>query len=364
MERSDLRELRKVIKSKETVIDWIYSIYVDSDNQLCYEDITRLIDMEDAEKFRHLNLFARVLSTRVGMDSFPVRLQAQQDFLLGLRSEDGRDLSVFETFRDHMLESYAHTDPYYATLVRVVYDVPSKAKDGRRLEDGELVYEALLLAICPAKLSKPVLGYDVDHVGELDRRWQIGNPACGFLYPAFDNRGEDRNEVLLYSANPDAEEYMNGLFGVPEAEAPVGVKAQREIFTSLIGQLDVGLTQAASISENILEKAAEQEEVQLAKEEIRKIAESAGVDTDAFDEIYEETVGDTPIAIAAVADTSVIVKTDTVMIKVPSDKAQLIETRTIDGRDYILIPADGTVTVNGAAVCAVPGAGRADGDED
>jgi hypothetical protein len=47
------------------------------------------------------------------------------------------------------------------------------------------------------------------------------------------------------------------------------------------------------------------------------------------------------------------VKTDSVVLKVPSDKAQLIETRKINGRDYILIPADGTVTVNGAAVTAL-----------
>lgn len=352
MERSDLRELRKVVKSKETVIDWVYSIYVDADNQLCYEDLVRLSDMEDAERFRHLNLFARVLSTRVGMDSFPVRLAAQQESLLQLRSADGKDTETFESFRDHLLESYVHTDPYYATLVRIVYDVPSKAKDGRRLEDGEMVYEALLFSICPAKLSKPVLGYDVDHVGELDRRWQIGNPVCGFLYPAFDNRGEDRNEVLVHSAAPDAEDYINGLFGVEEAEAPVGVKAQRGIFSALLGQLDVELEEAAAISENILEKAAEQEEVELAKEDLKKMVEAAGADTAAFDEIYEDTVGDTPIAIAAVADSSVIVRTDTVTIKVPADKAGLIETRTIDGRDYIMIPADGTVTVNGAAVRA------------
>lgn len=352
MERSDLRELRKAVKGKETVIDWVYGIYVDAENQALYEDLVRLGEMEDAEKFRHLQIFARTLSMRVGMDSFPVRLREQQEALISMRSLDGREIGDFEAFRDTLLSSYAHTDPYYATLVRVIYDVPTKAKDGRKLEDGEMVYEALLFSICPAKLSKPVLGYDIDRVAELDRRWQIGSPVCGFLYPAFDNRGEDRNEVLIHSATPDTEEFIDGIFGIAAEESPVGVKAQREVFGSMLSRMDVTLEEAAAISENIVEKAAEQEGPALERDDLKKIVEAAGVDTAPFDELYEDIVGELPLAISAVAEADVTVKTDTVTIRLPADRSRLIETRRIDGRDYILIPADGTVTVNGISVIA------------
>ena len=351
MERSDLKELRKIIKN-ETAPDWVYGVYVDAENQVSFETVMRLADMEDAEKFRHLNLFNRVLSTRIGLESFPVKLKEQQLPLLQLRKAGAEELEVFEEFRDHLLTHYRHTDPYYATLVRIAYDVPARAEDGRRLEDGDRVYEALLLAICPASLSKPVLGYDVDHVGELDRRWQIGNPACGFLYPSFDDRGEDRNEVMIYSKTPDREEYLNGLFGVTEKESPVGVKAQKGIFSTLLGQMDPTLKEAVAFSESIVEHAAMQEEPELRREDLKKLIGESGTDTEMFDEIYEDTVGETPIAIAAVAESSVSVCTDAVTIRVSADKAQLIETRRINGRDYILIPADGTVTVNGSAVRA------------
>lgn len=350
MDRRDLMELRKVIKAKDTVIDWIYSIYVDPDNQIAYEGITRLLDLEDSERFRHLAIFAKILGTRIGISTFPEALKAQQESLLDLRSASGTDLYEFEAFRDHLLESYSHTDPYYATLVRVIYDVPAKAGDGRRLEDGDRVYEALLLAICPAKLSKATLGYDVDHVGELDRRWQIGNPSCGFLYPAFSDRGEDRSEVLIYSANPNTEEYLNGLFGIEEEASPVSARAQMNLFGEVLGKLDVSLEAAAEITGAIVDKAADEEGTDLIREDVRKIIEDAGVDTGSFDEVYEDTVGNTPLSITAVAQSQVLVKTDAVTIKVPADKAQLIETRTIDGRSYILIPADGTVTVSGIPV--------------
>ena len=351
MERSDLLEIRKVVKSKESCVSWVYSLYVDADNQPCYENVQRLAEMEDAERFRHLGIFAKVLSTRLGRDAFPVRLEAQKDSLLELRSSSG-GISEFEEFRDQLLAGYSHTDPYYATLVRVIYDVPLKSKDGRRLEDGDAVYEALIFSLCPAKLSKPVLGFDEDHVVELNRRWQIGNPVSGFLYPAFSDRAEDRNLLLLHSTRPEEESFINNFFQVDADAQPVGVKMQKDLFSSLIGQMDVNLESAAAITETLLEKSAEEDVTTLGREDVRSIVEAAGVDTAEFDEIYSDTVGETPILAAAVAESSVAVKTDSAVIKVPSEQAQLIETRRIDGRDYILIPADGTVTVNGVAVSA------------
>ena len=79
MEQTDIRELRKVIKAKDSVIDWVYGVYVDAENNVCYEDLMRLSDMEEAEKFRHLNIFAKILSPRIGMETFPVRLNGQQE---------------------------------------------------------------------------------------------------------------------------------------------------------------------------------------------------------------------------------------------------------------------------------------------
>lgn len=352
MEKTDLKELRKVIKAKDHIVDWVYCLYVDSENTPVYETVGKLADMEEGDRFRHLNLFTKVLSTRLGQDSFAVSVKEQNEALLELRESDGKDIAEFEEFREALLNGYAHTDPYYATLARIAYDVPKKASDGTKLEDGDLVYQALILTISTATLSKPVLGLDVDHVAELKRRWQIGNPGSGFLYPAYSERMEDRWQVLVHSANPDMEDFINRMFGVEEDTAPVGIKAQKNIFSSLLGQMDVGLSEAAAISENIVAKAAEGEEPQLEKETLQKIVQSAGISRDDFDEIYEETVGETPVSYAAIADPYVTVRTDSAVIKVPAEQSSLIRTRVIDGREYILIPADGAVTVNGIAVSA------------
>ena len=366
LEKSDIRELRKVIKAKETVIDWIYGLYVDSENHAVWEKVQRLCDMDEAEQFRHINLIIRVLSMKVGCDSFPAILGEHADAVLAMRKFPGESADEFEEFRERLLNEYVHTDPYYAMLARIIYDVPSKAADGRHLEDGENVYEAVLFAICPAKLSRPALGFEEDEVVELTRRWQIGNPVSGFLYPAFSERNEDRGELLIHSKHPDTEDFLRSFFNIVPETAPVGVTEQKTIFSSLLGQIEVDLEEAAAVCESLACKASEENAPQLLEAgTMSRITREAGIDIaeEELKEIYEETVGEVPIAMTAITDPYVIVRTDSALVKVPVGKAQLIESRRIDGRDYILIPADGAVMVNGLAVTArdIPETGSSDG---
>ena len=46
------------------------------------------------------------------------------------------------------------------------------------------------------------------------------------------------------------------------------------------------------------------------------------------------------------------VKTPSVVIKINSDRTDLVETRVIDGRSYLLIPIEGDIAVNGQPVFA------------
>lgn len=354
MEKSDIKELRKAVKSKESVIDWVYGLYVNSENEVVFENISRLSDMDEDEKFRHMTMFGRILNPNLGRDNFPILIDEQQGMLLSLRGER-KELQDFEEFRDLLLANFEHTDPYYAAVARIVYDVPTKTKDRRTLDDSEYVYESLLCCICPSKLSAPSLGLADDRVRELDRRWTIGNPKRGFVYPAFNDRMEDRNQVLIFSKEPDNEDFFRSLFKVQEDLQVVGAKTQKNLFSGLLTQLNIGVEDAAAISEGLVEHAAEEESGDiLTKTDLKRIAESAGVKVDdrKWDESYDDSIGDTPLAVDALADKHVTVKTDSVMIKMPYDKASLIATRTIDGRDYLLIPADGAIEVNGAVVSA------------
>ena len=86
MQLSDLKELRKVIKSKEPPVDWVYGLYVSAENEPVWEQLTLLGAMEEAEYYRHINLFSRILAGGLGKNVFAVPLTEQPEGLLNLRS--------------------------------------------------------------------------------------------------------------------------------------------------------------------------------------------------------------------------------------------------------------------------------------
>ncbi len=90
----------------------------------------------------------------------------------------------------------------------------------------------------------------------------------------------------------------------------------------------------------------------LDKHEVKRLLASSGVPNeqlDEFDEKYESIADEKASFVASnVASTrNYEIRTPDVIIKVSPEKAQLIETRTIDGTPYILIEAADEVEING-----------------
>ena len=83
--------------------------------------------------------------------------------------------------------------------------------------------------------------------------------------------------------------------------------------------------------------------------------ERSGVETEKlerFDKVYEETAGEnTTILVPAITGSGKFaVKTPDVEVKVSPDRLDLIETRTIEGRRFLLIAVEDNVEVNGMPV--------------
>lgn len=349
MDKSELLEIRKIMRADEPPIDWVYGFYVSPENEICWESMRKFSSLDTDETFRHKEIIRKSLSGNFSKELFFVSLHSQPEILLSLRNNEADPASAIDEFKDRLLSSYTHTDPYYAMVAHMTYDVPAKASDGLKLEDGDTVYQAVLFSICPASLSKPALGYhDGEGVAELDRRWTIGSPIEGFLYPSFSGRSGDLNETLYRAKKVINNGLFNALF---EAELPITADVQKQAFQMLMDRLDISVESASSLQEDLSHLEAEDISV-LEKNDAKKLAERCGVKTDHFDEAFEETVGDTPLTISALREPSVIVTTDSASIKFSTDKAELISTREIDGITYIMIPADGSVLVNG--IPAIP----------
>ena len=111
------------------------------------------------------------------------------------------------------------------------------------------------------------------------------------------------------------------------------------------------------LNEMVEEHKEEPEPLVLNKNEVKTLLANSGVANEKleeFDRHYEETAGDdTPLVVSNVINTRTFeVKTPDVVIKVNPERTDLIETKTIDGRKYLMVALDGNVEVNGINVRA------------
>ena len=97
------------------------------------------------------------------------------------------------------------------------------------------------------------------------------------------------------------------------------------------------------------------EPLTLDKNQVKNLFEKSGVAEEKladFEKLYDAAAGeDTALMVSNVANTRTFeVKTPDVVIKVKPERTDLIETRTINGRECLVIELGGSVEVNGIAV--------------
>ena len=96
---------------------------------------------------------------------------------------------------------------------------------------------------------------------------------------------------------------------------------------------------------------------------MKKIFEQSGVSAEkmeSFDRNYEENAGEkTSLLASNIAETRKFnIETPDIIIKVNPDRADLVETRIIDGRQCLVIPVDDHIEVNGINVRTMKWDGR------
>ena len=324
--------------------------------------------------FKYFEIFRKSLSGSLGKNllnlEFPLQTESNggsQEFMLRLRNSKLKDDVLLEAFYDKVIETYEYVGNYLILLVHDAYDVPGKATDGMDMDDAsDEVYEYILCCICPVDLSKPGLSYNAEEntFQNRVRDWVVGMPETGFLFPAFNDRGSDIHASLYYSK--DAEElkdnFMDQLLGCP---IPMSAGAQKETFQVLIEETlgeTCGLELVKNIHDKFQEMVAEHKEdptpLILDKNEVKTLLADSGVANDKLEEFetyYDVAASEqTELYASNVFNTrSFEVKMPDVVVKVSPDRTDLIETRTIDGRECLVIPLDGTVEVNGITVRTV-----------
>ena len=381
MNLKEVSELRRRFRPEKSAVSRVYGCYVNGSSReiISYLDESLgNMPLEEAEKYLSLlkkslsgalgkNLIDVVFSTAQVMDSDEHRL------LSALRESELKDGEIRETFYRAVIDALDMGDNNYLILLaHDAYDVPHRGKDGEA-DPGrsEEVFSYILCSVCPVKNCKMELGYfpGENEFHSCAAGQVVSAPELGFLFPAFDDRAANIYNALFYSRKADQihQEFLDAVF---RTEPPMSAAEQKEAFEeALSGALEeaYNLEVAQAVHGRLLEKIEahkedkEAEPLALSAGEIGGILRDCGVaeeKAEAFRSRCGEAFGGAALNPENLIDAKRFdVKTEHAAISIDPAYSYLVETRIIDGRKYLLIPAGEGVEVNGLAVeleAAVP----------
>ena len=384
MNKKEILEIRKQFTPANCAITRICGCYVDHEKTKKMESKEAFLLLPEEEAFKYFDIFKKTLSGTVGKNmlnlEFPLDAEmpgGTQEFLLKLRDSKLEDDMLLEEFYDKVIATYDYAENYYIVLIHAMYDIPGKSSDGLEMFDAsDEVYEYLLMSICPVSLSKAGLSYNAEdnRIQDRIRDWIVDMPVKGFLFPAFNDRSTDLHSVLYYTKKSEdlQPEMIDQLLG---AQMPMSADTQKETFQMIIedtlgedGDYETVRNIHETLNDLIEEHKEEPEPLSLDKTEMKKIFEQSGVDAEKmenFDRNFEENAGEKASLLATnIAETRKFnIETPDVVIKVNPDRADLVETRIIDGRQCLVIPVDDHIEVNGISVRTIKPAGQTGGTE-
>ncbi len=371
MTKQEISEIKKLFTQKNCSITRICGCYVDGEKNKKTQLKQAFLALPEEEMFKYFEILRKTLSGTIGKNlltlEFPLNTEIEggtQEFLLKLRDSKLKDEALLEQYYDRIIETYEYVGNYLILVIHDVYDVPGKTSDGIEMDDAsDEVYEYILTCICPVNLSKPGLSYNAEEntFQNRIRDWVVNMPETGFLFPAFNDRGADIHSTLYYSKDSEdlKEAFVELLLGCP---LPLSAGGQKETFHALIEEtlgetcdIETVINIHEKINEMVQEHKEDPEPLVLDKNEVKTIFASSGVKNEKlehFDQHYDTTAGeDTSLYVNNVINTrSFEVKTPDVVIKVNPERTDLIETKTINGRECLVIELGGSVEVNGIAV--------------
>lgn len=371
MNKKEVLEIRKQFTPANCAITRIAGCYVDHEKNKKMESKSAFLSLPEEEAFKYFDIFKKTLSGMMGKNmlnmEFPIDQEmpgGTQEFLMKLKASKLEDDMLLEEFYDKVIATYEYAENYYIILIHAMYDVPGRSSDNLEMFDAsDEVYEYLVCSICPVSLSKAGLSYNAESncIQDRIRDWVVDMPDKGFLFPAFNDRSTDIHGVLYYTKKSEdlQPELIEQLLG---ARMPMSANTQKETFQMLIedtlgedGDYETIRNIHDTLNDMIEEHKEEPEPLQLDKTDVRKVFEKSGVSSEkmeCFDQNYEETAGEkTSLLATNITETKKFqIETPDIVIKVNPERADLIETRVIDGRQCLVIAVDDHIEVNGVNV--------------
>ena len=372
MTRKELNEIKSQYTLEDCGILRLCGCYVDGERNKITQFNENFLNLPEEEKHKYFDIFKKTLSGTPGKNLVDMKFnvdayadEGARTFLMNLRDSGLKDDRLLNEFYDRIINNYSYVGNYLILLINQVYDIPAVTTDNIEMDDAsDEVYSYILCSICHVNLSKPGLGYDEEDNNFHDKKQNhmVDVPDVGFLFPAFNKRSADEDMTLFYTK--DVSEFEDGLIDcLLDCAVPLPAKQQKETFTSLVNEAlgeEADLEIVKNIHENLEQIIEEKKQespapVMLDKTEMKDLLEKSGVKEEKlenFEEHFEMAAGEHGKLVASNVSSGkkFEVKTPDVVIKINSDKTDIVSTQVIDGRQCLVILIDERLEVNGISV--------------
>ena len=373
MNEKEVGEIRRRQRRDRSNMTAVFGCYVNENKEIIsqFRQSTGIMPENEADKY--FGLLRKTLSGALGRNLIDISFKTSQvagspehRLLMDLRSSRLENEEIREEFLKKVIDTVTIEGNYLILMGCDSYDVPFKSKDDESQPDSsEEVYQYILCAVCPVKQTKATLHYVPEeklfHDGAMLQ--QVGPPAVGFLFPAFDSRAANIYNALYYTRDVKSsqEPLVEALFNAP---IPMPAAEQKKSFEALL-QTSLGEQCSLDVVQNVHDQLCQRlelhkeskvpEPLTLGKEDVKQVLSSCGVSEEhvaKFSVDYDAVFGfEAELHPRNIIDSKHFeIQTPDVVIKVDPTRSDLIETRIIGGVKYIMICADENVEVNGVSI--------------
>ena len=373
MNQKEINELRRRFRADKSSISRIYGCFVNTNKEIVAYIDTSLGVLKQEETEIYLNHLKKCLSGGMGRNLIDVVFSTAQvvdssehRLLMALKSSRCEDAAARDELYGRIISVLDMEQSNYVILLAAdAYDVPYRGSDDEEQADASAeVFNYFVCAVCPVREATADLRffYDLNEFHVSSSGPTLGNTAVGFLFPAFDDRSANIYNALYYASKPDElhEELINAVF---RTEPPMSAPDQKNAFhTALSDALEneCSYEVVQTVNEQLRERIAEHKELKnpealtLSTGEVGDILRNGGVSdahVEAFTKSVEAEFGeDAALMPTNLVDGKFEIVTPEVKITMSPEYSYMVETKIINGRKYILIPADDGMEVNGVAV--------------
>lgn len=373
MNTKEIGEIRRRQRRDRSNMTAIYGCYINDNKEIIseFQQSTGMMPENEAEKY--FALLRRTLGGTLGKNlidiSFPTALVAnapEHKLLMDLRRSKLSAGELRRKFYQKVMESLSLDSSYLILLGCDSYDVPFKSMDGETQNDqSDSSYTYLLCSICPVKQTKANLHYVPEekqfHDGNMVNA--VSSPALGFLFPAFDNRATNIYNALYFhrSVKENYAPFVDAIFHCPVAKPAFEQKQSFEALLSSSLDEECSLEVVQTIHDHIRQQIEMHkdskipEALMIGKEQVKATLQECGISEKhmaKFSVDYDEAFGHEALLHPQniIDHKKIAISTPDVIIKVAPDRGDLIESRVIDGKKYILIRAEENVQINGVDI--------------